>query len=56
MKRLGNEEIFRHIYDMGWLETMEFVFCDDVVIGYRNDNIVIYYKKHNNVIVWRADR
>lgn len=54
MKRSENAQFYSYIYKIGWLETMGFVFCDDIIMGYRDDDIVIYYKKYDLTIVWRG--
>jgi len=54
MKRSENREFFRHLYDMGWLETMEFIFCDDITIDYRDNMIGIEDKNHEYFIAWHG--
>ena len=50
MKRTGNILFYHYLYEMGWLETMEFIFNDDIFIKYRDDNIAIYDKNHTHTI------
>ena len=52
MKRSENRKFFRYLYDVGWLETMEFVFCDDIVVDYGDALFGIHDIRHNYFIAW----
>ncbi|KKL82724.1 hypothetical protein LCGC14_1981860 [marine sediment metagenome] len=54
MKRSENKEFFRHLYDMSLLETMEFIFCDDIVVDYRDTMIGIVDRNHDYFIAWHG--
>lgn len=54
MKRSENRELFRHLYDMGLLETMEFIFCDDIIIEYSDNLIGIVDKNHDYFVAWHG--
>ena len=54
MKRSENKEFFRHLYDMSLLETMEFIFYDDIIIDYRDNMIGIEDRKHEYFIAWHG--
>jgi len=54
MKRSENKEFFRHLYDMSLLETMEFTFCDDIVVDYRDNMIGIVDRNHDYFIAWHG--
>lgn len=54
MKRSENKEFFRYLYDMSLLETMEFIFCDDIFIKYMDNMIGIIDKNHAYFIAWHG--
>lgn len=54
MKISKNKQFYSYLYKIGWLETMEFAFCNDIIMDYRDDNIAIYYKEYDQAIVWRG--
>jgi len=54
MKRSENKDFFRYLYDMSLLETMEFIFCDDTVVDYRDNMIGIVDKGHDYFIAWHG--
>lgn len=56
MKRSENNDYFRYLYDMSLLETMEFIFCDDIVlyIDYRDSMIGITDKSYDYFIAWHG--
>ena len=54
MKRSENTLLFNYLYESSFLETMEFVFCEDVVIDYMNSMIGIRDKTHDYYIAWHG--
>jgi len=54
VKRSENKEFFRYLYDMSLLETMEFIFCDDIAMDYRYNMIGIVDKNHAYFIAWHG--
>lgn len=54
MKRSENKEFFRYLYDMSLLETMEFIFCNDITVDYRDNMIGIVDKNHAYFVAWHG--
>ena len=54
MKRSEDRYIFNYLYQMSFLETMEFIYCDDIVIEYRDNMIGIVDKNHDYFIAWHG--
>ncbi len=54
MNRSANILFFNYLYEMSLLETMEFAFCEDIIIDYRDDMIGIHDRTYDYYIAWHG--
>ena len=42
---LKNKQFYYYLFDLCLLETLEFIFCNDIVVEYKDSYIVVYHNE-----------